>query len=248
MVNFGLSSEVRRSPLANCLKLRLTTAMDRAPADVTECLPPLERLAIAYAPRRVRVQTAALFALDTQLRRTRSHASEPLLVQIRLAWWREQLSRPQDLGRSGEPSLAALLSWGEMATDLTQLVDGWEQFLLAAAGDRTAPAALADAHGHAFAQLAKLVDLPGERDAACQAGRLWSLANSVQAAAGVGEGDNADAMDEIRRATVPKLSRPLRPLQILAATAKKATLFTNPNRLNQTAIVLLAMRVGIMGQ
>ena len=58
-----------------------------------ELSPPL-RLALAWAPRHARPATLALFALDTRLAGFLRRATEPLPVQMRLAWWRDTLGAP----------------------------------------------------------------------------------------------------------------------------------------------------------
>jgi phytoene synthase len=54
-------------------------------------LPIERRLALAYAPGRARAATLGLFALDAALGNLVRAAREPLLGQMRLAWWREEL-------------------------------------------------------------------------------------------------------------------------------------------------------------
>jgi len=54
-------------------------------------LPTASRLALAYAPAKARLQTLALFALDTRLAGLLRNSSEPMLAQLRLSWWRETL-------------------------------------------------------------------------------------------------------------------------------------------------------------
>jgi phytoene synthase len=65
-------------------------------------LSPEARLAALWAPAPVREAFAAILALDAELLRVVTTLSEPLLAEIRLAWWRERLT---DLS-NGQPAPA----------------------------------------------------------------------------------------------------------------------------------------------
>src|SRR5690349_15922803 len=95
---------------------------------VGELSPPL-RLAIAYAPRPARAAWTALLVLDQRLRRAALGASEPLLGQVRLAWWRDRFRSPASEWPEGEPLLAALAGFDRERVALEALVDGWERVL-----------------------------------------------------------------------------------------------------------------------
>lgn len=97
--------------------------------DLRETLPAIQRLALAYAPARTRDATLALLALDGRLAGVLRSASEPMLAQIRLAWWRDILGREAAERPSGEPLVALLEPWGREAGELVALVDGWEQLV-----------------------------------------------------------------------------------------------------------------------
>src|SRR5580765_716653 len=89
-------------------------------------LPVERRLALSYAPTRSRGLWLGLFALDARLGGVVSEAREPMLAQIKLAWWREDLSKPTVSRRKGEPLLEMLEAWGDEGAGLAALVDGWE--------------------------------------------------------------------------------------------------------------------------
>ena len=92
-----------------------------------ELSPPL-RLALAWAPRHARPATLALFALDTRLAGFLRRATEPLPVQMRLAWWRDTLGAPPSAWPRGDPLLDELRTWAA-PEGLVALVDGWEGLL-----------------------------------------------------------------------------------------------------------------------
>jgi 15-cis-phytoene synthase len=138
-------------------------------------LPAPLRLALAYAPRAVRPAAMALFALDQRLERQVRQTSEPILGQVRLAWWRERLAElPQC--PAGEPLLAACAAAQLRGSALTALVDGWEAILLAE-DNAAAVAALADTRGGVFALLAEVAGEATQIEPARLAGRRWALAD-----------------------------------------------------------------------
>ena len=91
-----------------------------------ESLPPARRLALAYAPAAARLPLLAFLALDVRLAGIVRNSHEPMLAQLRLAWWREQLQRDGGAWPEGEPLLAALRSWDGRHDALVPLVDAWE--------------------------------------------------------------------------------------------------------------------------
>lgn len=102
--------------------------MDLSP--LLEELPAERRLALAYAPAAFRADSLAVFLLDLRLSRLVSQGREPLLTQVRLAWWRDRLSEDPTGFHHDEPLLRLLEGWGPLRTRLTALVDGWEAILI----------------------------------------------------------------------------------------------------------------------
>lgn len=77
-------------------------------------LPPPMFLAIAYAPLAVRSRLSWLLALDRRLADVLTRASEPMIAQLRLSWWRDALTSAPEKRPKGEPLLAQL---DEIASD-----------------------------------------------------------------------------------------------------------------------------------
>ncbi len=142
----------------------------------TAILPPPYRLALAYAPRAAHNATLGLFALDHRLSGIVRGAREPMLAQLKLAWWRDRLLSPPHAWPSGEPLLAALTGWGEHAAGLVGLVDGWEAVLL-----DEQQRDLADGRAQACVTLARLLGCPASHEAASEAGRRWTAAEFGEA-------------------------------------------------------------------
>lgn len=125
---------------------------------IEEWLTPLQRLLIAYARKADKMRYAAAFALDNRLAESALGASEPLLGQVRIAWWRDRLADIDKAGDSGEPLLALFHDLEGQGTDLSAasgLVDHWEAVLLGDDGDDTVSLATAlDGRGEALFALA----------------------------------------------------------------------------------------------
>jgi phytoene synthase len=91
-----------------------------------EWLTPPERLAVAYAPRALRPAWTGLLALDRRLADAARAGREPIMIQLRLAWWRDRLAEPVAARPRGEPLLALLAAWDDQTAALAAVVDGWE--------------------------------------------------------------------------------------------------------------------------
>jgi phytoene synthase len=100
---------------------------------VTMVTDPWLDLALSYAPDRSRAALDALFALDTALGNVLRTTREPLVGQMRLAWWREALEGLDASGAPAEPVLraltAAVLPLGITGRALGGMADAWEPLL-----------------------------------------------------------------------------------------------------------------------
>lgn len=151
-------------------------------------------LACLYAPASARPGLIALMALDLELAQLVVTTTEPMLGEIRLAWWRERLEE-LDAGKvPAQPLLAALKAHVlpvVSGAELAGLEDRWIDML--------GHDGVTDAHvaggGRLFALAARL--LSGDAGAAEALGRAWVLGEDVPA----------------------RTPGPLRPLRTLAALA-----------------------------
>lgn len=209
-------------------------------------LPLLQRLALAYAPGAAREPTLALLALDTRLAAILRAAREPMLAQLRLAWWREQMRTDPASWPAGEPLLAVLRCWGERRDALVALVDGWEAMTAPAPLPAAALASLAAARGQAFAALAGLVGAARDGAAAERMGTDWALADL---AAHLGQPEEKALADDLARARDwrrDRLSRQLRPLVVLHGLAARATR-RSAGAERSPGVLLSALRLGLLG-
>jgi len=221
----------------------MTTA---SASDLVEELPVLQRLALAYAPAPVRLPTLALFALDTRLAAILRAAREPMLAQLRLAWWREQLKADVATWPEGEPLLASLRSWEGRLPVLAALVDGWEAMTGAAPLPADALLALAEARGRAFAALADLAGVAEQAVVAGETGTAWALADLANRLTHPDERRLALDLAQARVPSRSRLSCRLRPLTVLHGLALRS-----PGQDRSAPAItswLAALRLGLLGR
>lgn len=207
-------------------------------------LPTAQRLALAYAPGRAKPPTLALLALDARLAKTMQRKGEPVLAQMRFAWWRETLAKAPEQWPQGDEVLALLREWRDPAA-LAPLVDGWEM-LLAESLDAAAIAEFAGGRGRAFGQLAAELGADADARAATNCGRIWALGDL---AGNIADPAEREAVLEAARRLPPcgSLPRALRPLAVLAGLAQRALGRGGTPLLDEPGAALLAMRLGITG-
>ncbi len=129
---------------------------------------PLARLLSAYAGRQVR-RHRLLWTLDARMAQIVATTSEPMIGQIRLAWWREALDDETGSKGRGEPLIDALREAGLASSPgLSQWLDGWEALL----GEADLSAFAAGRGGGFFQAMAGQEAVP---DWLTRAGGIWAL-------------------------------------------------------------------------
>jgi phytoene synthase len=87
-------------------------------------------LALAHTEPNRRGALRIFLELDSRLARIVSGTTEPMLGQMRLAWWRDTLGTPANGRPSGDAVLDGIAAhWPGRETALVRLVDGWEHLL-----------------------------------------------------------------------------------------------------------------------
>lgn len=195
--------------------------MSNLPSEPAARLDPIERLALAYATNSSRPAWEALHFFQHRLAETAKPGREPLMIQLRLAWWRDRLSEPAERWPKGEPLLARLRVWESESAALVALVDGWEAKVVGEDGG----VQLARAHVAAYEALARLVGEPHVAAVRLTAEQL--------------------AQPEPISGAAPRLSRKMRPLSVLRAYALRAARGVEPAPLADLAVL---MRVGLFGR
>lgn len=140
-------------------------------------------MALAYAPAAKQRALAALFAVDAAMGEVIRTSSQPMLGQIRLAWWRERLDA-LDRGEPPppEPRLRgvkeALLPCGVSGHDVAALEDAWLRMFDPFPWTAETAAAVA-ARGRTLFTLAAQV-LGADTMQLDHAGRLWALVDTAR--------------------------------------------------------------------
>lgn len=214
------------------------------PDDAAAPVPPLARLALAYAPAQAREPWLTLLLLDARLAGVVRTAREPMLAQLRLAWWRDRLNENPAAWPKGEPLLARLAPWGEAARGLVGLVDGWEALL----DDPPFDAAVFDqfAQGRAAGAAALAGVLGSDEAGPAQAGEIWGLA---ELALHLGDETERQALGaRLAGRTLPSLDRAMRPLLLLAGLSLRAVKRGSRDALDGPGALFAAIRLGIAGR
>jgi 15-cis-phytoene synthase len=91
---------------------------------------PSKTLALTYAKDELRHTLTILLALDRRLGQIAAKSTEPLIGQMRMAWWRDALLKPSDQRPKGEPLFQDLASLGhDISGGMINIVDAWAGLL-----------------------------------------------------------------------------------------------------------------------
>lgn len=210
-------------------------------------LPAIGRLALVYAPAASRTQTLALLALDARLATLIRRSSEPMLAQLRLAWWRESLSQDPSAWPQGEPILAAVRSWGSDSALIQPVVDAWEALTAPAPLGGEAMQAFAQGRAGAAAALATIVGRPDEVERARQLGLIWGLEDLAMRLGREDERAAARALAEAQPARLPRVGRSLRALRVLAGLSRRRRVTGSEEGAASPGAVAEALKLGLLG-
>lgn len=196
---------------------------------MTDGVPPLDAdrlLALqSLAPER-RAPIETLWMLDAVLGGQLAAAGQPMIAQIRLAWWREALDRLDREPPPAEPLLESvaglLLPAGITGAALARMAEGWEILVAEERLSRNALETFARLRGTTLFRMSSEL-LGGKRGAGVDAaGAAWSLVDLGRRSRDREERAAAFdlAREEARRAA-RRWSRRLRPLGMLASVARR---------------------------
>ena len=201
-------------------------------------------MALSLAPPRLHDAFAVALALDERLARIVGSVTEPMLGQMRLAWWRDRLREPASSRPRGDVVLDAAAVWDGHDDGLVALVDGWEAVLVE--GEPAAQArGLGEARNSAFGHLARIA---GEERAVALAGHhgmAWGFATIAHAAQ-----DKAAVLSAWDETTtrLPTLPRVLRPLALIGRLSDRALRRGGAPILGDRLSPLAAARIGLLGR
>lgn len=207
-------------------------------------LPVMQRLALSYAPLPARLPWLALLGLDARLAGIVRSSREPMLAQVRLAWWRDLLAGPASAWPTGEPVLAALGAWHGRHGALASLAGAWGELAGEAPLDADVFRALAEARAEALAALADLLGAGRFAQPAANMARAAALADLKGGVSHPQERAVLAALVEEQDWRAKRLPRVLRPLSVIhgIAARRRGDLAHGPLDL------LTAMRLGLLGR
>lgn len=189
-------------------------------------LDPDRTLALSYVPARERPALEALWRLDAALGAVVAAGREPLISQIKLAWWRDSLEKLDRECAPAEPALEAaarnILPRGVSGAELSGMEEAWTLLLTPEALSQADLDDYASARGALlFTFTARL--LGGAADPTLgKAGESWALADLARHSANAPDRDAALAAARARVPDHPRLwPARLRPLGMLAALARR---------------------------
>jgi len=187
-----------------------------------EPLPPEIGLALAWSPPKVRGPLTTAFQLDRRLAKIVARTSEPLLGQMRLAWWRDVLGKPVAERPRGDVVLDAIgRDWAGREAALAAMVDGWEVLVTAETIGIEEARVLGMGRGTFFAALDQRDDRAGQ-DRLAAAGYRWALADAAAAVSSSGERDVLVSVGLARSHIGGSFPRELRGLAVLEALALRS--------------------------
>ncbi|MGY6638316.1 MAG: hypothetical protein ACXIUO_14390 [Erythrobacter sp.] len=214
-----------------------------------EALPLEAQIALAYctASRREPLQLA--LALDQRLGQLVARTSEPMLGQMRLAWWREALLQSPAQRPQGDAVLDGISQrWQGQTEPLVALVNGWEHLL----GDEPLgkAAALACGNARAGALLAALDIAPGGRayEATCAAALVWALADLAAKVSRPDERALLIAAGQEVAAPLARLPAQARALAVLGALGRRSLQRGGRDLMDGRTAALTVLRAAIFLQ
>ncbi len=188
-------------------------------------LGPEQRLALVFGPHDLREPQSSLLMFDAFLAKTVRLAREPLLGQIRLSWWREQIGLLPMPKPGPDPMLSALedlVRDHHVATaDLHALVNAWETLLDEMPLIDSTLIAKARARGGAVFRLASAIAGTAFDDMTDQAATLWALVDFARNCPDKGLAHTSAGLAKGFVGVAHVLPRQIRPYAILTRFAER---------------------------
>lgn len=204
---------------------------------------------MSYAPASVRGAVTALLALDDHLGNLIRQASEPMLAQMRLAWWRQELANPPETRARGNPILAAIAEhWQVAEVGLIEMVDGWENILAEPPISVSVIQKFASGRAQPWVALGEYLEASVQREAISLAGQRWALADLCSQMQPGEERDLAFGVAENLSQKGNGLPKALRSLAILDGLARKSLASGGTPLFSGRRSALIALRLGMFGR
>ncbi|MEO9462979.1 MAG: hypothetical protein ABJ242_09605 [Marinomonas sp.] len=211
--------------------------------EAAESLAPEIGIALSYTPAPVRGALRAFFMLDRRLGQIVTQTSEPMLGQMRLAWWRDMFGTAVEQRPTGDAVLDHLgTHWAGEELALVDLVNAWEELLAEPPLPKQSARDFSARRAAGFAVIAHRAGHEGIDGA----GELWALAD---AAAHFPDGEERAMLITLAAdyEPTPRLPRSLRGVAILDALAARAIKDGGAPLMKGRGAALLALKRGLLG-
>ncbi len=180
-------------------------------------------LAIAHTPVPNRPRMASFLAFDQRIARIVSQSTEPMLAQIRIAWWRDNLAQKQAIRPQGDAVLDALGEhWTGAEPALISMLDGWEELLVEPPIEQQAIERFVNGRSAPFLEIGELETDSKSYRAVNQAGRIWAIADLASKSEIAEEREMLIEMGLRNDERSPPLPHSWRGLAVLAALGRRS--------------------------
>lgn len=208
-----------------------------------------QRIALAYMRGEECDMLAGALALDQRLARIVAHASEPALAQMRLAWWRDNLSKPVSERASGDRVLDALgRHWLGREQALQQLVDGWEHLLGEEPLAEGAARQFAEGRAGIFLAVTECTSRTDSTERVLKAAQRWALADAAAHTSRKGERNMLVRLGLEQGQRPVRLPGSMRGLAVLDALACRSLKRGGRPLMEGRGAALCALRAGLLGR
>lgn len=216
--------------------------MDRFAPDE---MPLASRIALSYCASGQRGALGAALALDRRLSQLVARSSEPMLGQMRLAWWREVLQKAPAIRPQGDAVLDAISQfWDTQVAALVALVDGWEYLLRPEPLDEAAASVFAQGRAAALVAACDYASQPS--GPASTAGRVWALADLAAKVTDPAERAMLVALGRSEAAKRARLPAQARAIAVLGALGARALARGGRPLMEGRSAAATAMRAAIL--
>jgi 15-cis-phytoene synthase len=188
----------------------------------SDIIDPAKRLALTYAKDDSRAVLTTLLMFDLRVSQIMSKVSEPLIGQMRMAWWRDALMKPAQDRPKGEPLFQELASLQHnIAPPLIHLVDAWSALLAAEEWNNDVLAQYAYNRSQGiFGGFAGVLGIPDDmRTKLINIGERWALVDLLSFAKTSQQADAINAC--LPKAPDHRVPRAVRALSMLALSAEQ---------------------------
>lgn len=212
-----------------------------------EPLPPQYEVALNYTPAPVRDAACCYLSLDRRLAQIVGQTSEPMLGQMRLAWWRDMLRAPIADRPKGDVVLeGAGTHWTGHEHALIALVDAWEEMLVEPPLPRQVALRFAKGRAAGFLALSQLTAYQLDMSPYADAAQVWALAD---AAAHIPDGEERELLLDCARSipTIPRYPKIMRGAAVLDALAHRAIAKGGRPLMEGRGAALTAFKTGLFG-